>query len=78
MLRRNFFATLLAPLVARFAPKPSPVEELCAAFRALPSFWEFRTEYELEYACFVCTGYRNQIMEAENEAALDYADSLDA
>ncbi len=22
MLRRNFFATLLAPLVARFAPKP--------------------------------------------------------
>ncbi len=75
MLRRNFFATLLAPLVARFVPKKTPYAELSDALNSPGIFW---TEYELKYACAIGTGYWKQIMEAENEAATDYAGSLDA
>jgi hypothetical protein len=79
MLRRNFFATLLAPLVARFAPKPSPIEELCAALRALPPFWEFRTEYKLKYACAVGTGYWKQTKEwLDTLPQLDELEEMDA
>ena len=76
MLRRNFFATLLAPLVARFAPKPNPVRQLVEAMRAMPPVW---TEHELKYSCAVGTGYWKQTMDwLDSCPQLDDFEDIDA
>jgi len=72
MLRRNFFATLLAPLVARFSPKPNPVRQLVEAMREAPPFW---TQHEIEYACAVAFGYWEKILKEESEVSQEYVAS---